>query len=48
MEYRNIDTGLPGGLLEKLHIVGGRLIQDSLVVILPLTAQLVLNLHSSV
>lgn len=38
VEYRNIDAGLSGGLLEKLHVVGGRLVQDSLVVILPLAA----------
>ncbi|KAI6752277.1 hypothetical protein HG530_013646 [Fusarium avenaceum] len=48
VENRNVDTSIPGGFFEKLHVVCSRLVENPLIVILPLTTQLVFNLNTNI
>lgn len=48
VENRNVNTSIPGGFFEKLHVVCSRFVQNSLIIVLPLTTQLVFDLNMSV
>jgi hypothetical protein len=44
----NVNTGISSGVFEKLHIICSRLVQNSLVIVLPLATQFIFDLNMSV